>query len=60
MPILAVKACCYSRNGEYLQKILEQYNNFDPNTLKEGLTESMINKLELGDILNYKVLEGKE
>lgn len=61
MPILAVKLCCYFKNSEYLQKILEVYSVFESiQALKEPLSEEEIAKFEVKAVLNYDYLEGKK
>ena len=59
MPLTAVKMCCYFKNSDFLQKIIDQYSAFDLETLKKGLTEEEIAKFEIKQIFNYDYLEGK-
>lgn len=52
--------CCYFRNSDYLQKIIEQYSVFDTLTLKETLAEEDIAKFDIKNIDSYDYLEGKK
>lgn len=60
MPLLAVKFCCYFKNSEYLQKILEHFSVFDQSNLKTTMPEEMIKKFEISQILNVDYLEDKK
>ena len=59
MPILAVKACCYFKNAEYLQKILEHYSTFELVNIKDAVPEAFQQRFEVKDIINHLYNEGK-
>jgi ankyrin repeat protein len=55
-----VKLCCYFKNSDYLQKILEHFSTFDLRTLKEPVPEDIIQQLEVKEVINYDYLEKKK
>ena len=59
MPLLAVKASCYFKNSEFLQKIIENYSTFDPTNMMEGVPAEMLEKFEIKETFSYRVLEGQ-
>jgi ankyrin repeat protein len=57
---MAIKMCCYFKNSELLQKIIEQYSNLsDKDDLSQTFSEIEMEQFEVKDILNYDYLEGK-
>lgn len=57
--MLAVKMCCYFKNSDYLQKILESFSTFDVTNLKDSFKEEDVDQFDIKQILNYDYLEGK-
>ena len=57
--MLAVKMCCYFKNSDYLQKILESFSTFDVTNLKVSFKEEDVDQFDIKQILNYDYLEGK-
>ena len=56
---MPVKMCCYFKNSEYLEQIIDIYSQFDISKLKDTLDEEIISKFEIREIINYEYLEGK-
>jgi acyl CoA:acetate/3-ketoacid CoA transferase len=56
---MAVKMCCYFKNADLLQKIIENYSNFTEDMMNT-MSEEEIEKFEVKEgVLNYDYLEGK-
>ena len=56
MPLLAIKMCCYFKNSDYLQKILELYSQFE-STKDIGIDDP--NRFDVKQVLSYDYLDGK-
>jgi ankyrin repeat protein len=56
VPLLAVKMCCYFKNSDYLQKILEAFSQFDK--VEEAIEEDS-SKFKLDPVISYDYLDGK-
>lgn len=57
---MAMKMCCYFKNSDFLQKILEHYSAFSAaDDLQQTFSEADLERFEIKDILNYDYLEGK-
>jgi len=59
MPSLVIKTCCWFKQSEYLQAVLEPYanNGSTGETLNEGeeIDAKTIETFTVGEIVNYRV-----
>ena len=55
---MAIKMCCYFKNADFLQKIIDNYSVLSGD-MTGTLSESDIERFEIKDIMNYDYLEGK-
>ncbi|CDW82028.1 3-5 exonuclease family protein [Stylonychia lemnae] len=60
MPLFAVKACCFTKNSDFLFKIVEAYQNYNQSTILQTLTEEHQKKFDIEGLLNHEYNEGKK